>query len=165
MSSALRKINEGALDREGVSELSSRLGVGERHLTRLFVQHLGAAPIAIAQTRRAHFAKRLIEETRLPMAEIAFSSGFRSIRRFNASMKKCFDLTPTELRQRARAGDMGTATPARFVVRWSYRPPFDRAALRASKTASTGERSGLDRTRVRSESGNRNNPTPFLIHQ
>ncbi len=125
VSRALRKINEGALDREGVSELSIRLGVGERHLTRLFVQHLGAAPIAIAQTRRAHFAKRLIEETRLPMAEIAFSSGFRSIRRFNASMKKCFDLTPTELRQRARAGETGTATPARFVVRLSYRPPFD----------------------------------------
>ena len=125
VSRALREINEGALDREGVSELSGRLGVGERHLTRLFVEHLGAAPIAIAQTRRAHFAKRLIEETRLPMAEIAFSSGFGSIRRFNASVKNCFDLTPTELRGRVRSGKIRIATPARFVVRLSYRPPFD----------------------------------------
>src|ERR1700748_2488912 len=83
VSRALALIAEGALDGEAVDALAERLGVGERQLRRLFRQHLGASPIAVAQTRRVLFAKQLIVETTMPMAEIALAAGFGSTRRFN----------------------------------------------------------------------------------
>src|SRR5580704_7442676 len=73
VSRALRLIAEGGLEDGGVESLADRLGVGSRHLRRLFVQHLGATPSAVAQTRRLHFAKKLIDETSLPMSEIALA--------------------------------------------------------------------------------------------
>jgi AraC family transcriptional regulator of adaptative response / DNA-3-methyladenine glycosylase II len=128
VSRALRLIHDGALDREGVATLSRRLGIGERHLARLFAGHLGASPVAIAQTRRVHFARKLLEETDLPMTEVAYSSGFASIRRFNTAVGNRFGATPTQLRRQAPArreepagGDM--------VLRLPYRPPLDWNAL------------------------------------
>jgi AraC family transcriptional regulator of adaptative response / DNA-3-methyladenine glycosylase II len=75
VSRALTLIGEGALHGEAVDALAERLGIGERQLRRLFRQHLGASPIAVAQTRRAHFAKQLIVETTMPMAEVALAAG------------------------------------------------------------------------------------------
>src|ERR1700689_3368186 len=83
VSRALSLIEMGALDEAGVEARAPRLGVGEPPLRRLFRQHLGASPVAIAQTRRVLLAKQLIHETSLPMAEVAMASGFNSIRRFN----------------------------------------------------------------------------------
>ena len=83
VSRALRLIGEGALDSDSVSTLGDRLGVTSRHLSRLFKTHLGASPVAVAQTRRLQFAKKLIDETHLPMTEIAYASGYGSVRRFN----------------------------------------------------------------------------------
>src|SRR6185312_10542337 len=80
---ALRLIHEGALDEGSVETLATRVGIGPRHLHRLFLQHVGASPIAVAQTRRLHFAKRLLDETDLPMTEVALAAGFGSLRRFN----------------------------------------------------------------------------------
>jgi AraC family transcriptional regulator, regulatory protein of adaptative response / DNA-3-methyladenine glycosylase II len=122
VSRALRLIGEGALDREGVEQLADRLGVTARHLRRLFVQHLGATPIEVALTRRVHFAKKLIDETPLPIAQIAFASGFGSLRRFNGEIRKTFSRTPTELRKLARR-HTGNADCYRF--RLAYRPPYD----------------------------------------
>src|SRR6516225_7125235 len=104
VSRALALIAEGALDDEAVDGLAGRLGVGERQLRRLFKQHLGASPLAVAQTRRVLFAKQLIVETAMPMAEIALASGFGSIRRFNATFQALYQRPPRELR-RARTGD------------------------------------------------------------
>jgi AraC family transcriptional regulator of adaptative response / DNA-3-methyladenine glycosylase II len=93
VSRALRLIAESGLADGGVEGLADRLGVGARHLRRLFIQHLGAPPSAVAQTRRLHFAKKLIDETSLPMGEVALSSGFgKSIsahqRRFAACLAR-----------------------------------------------------------------------------
>src|ERR1700692_2302124 len=101
VSRALRLIGESGLEDGGVEVLAERLGVGSRHLRRLFLKHLGAAPIAVAQTRRLHFAKKLIDETRLPLNQVAFASGFGSIRRFNATFQKTYGRTPAQLRGRA----------------------------------------------------------------
>src|SRR6202007_1337717 len=90
VSRALRLIGESGVEDGGVESLAERLGVGSRHLRRLFVRHLGATPIAVAQTRRLHFAKKLIDETNLPMNEIAIASGFGSVRRFNAGVHKVY---------------------------------------------------------------------------
>src|SRR6266481_5701779 len=80
VSRALRLIAESGLEDGGVEGLADRLGVGSRHLRRLFVRHLGATPSAVAHTRRLHFAKKLIDETRLPMGEVALAAGFGCVR-------------------------------------------------------------------------------------
>ena len=115
-------IEAGALDDGDVESLADRLGVGERHLRRLFLKHLGASPISVAQTRRVHIAKQLIHETTLPMTEIALAAGFGSVRRFNETMLALFGRPPTELRRIAGAGRGGHAG---ITLSLGYRPPFD----------------------------------------
>lgn len=92
VSRALALIADGALDRDdaNVAKLCDRLGVGERQLRRLFLQHLGASPIAVAQTRRVLFTKQLLHETRMPMTEVALAAGFGSVRRFNEVFRDLF---------------------------------------------------------------------------
>src|SRR5580693_9045968 len=99
VSRALRLIAEGALDNGNVEQLAGRVGLGSRHLRRLFVEHLGASPVRIAITRRVHFARNLIEETNLPITELAAYAGFRSIRQFNHAMRTTTGESPTQLRR------------------------------------------------------------------
>src|SRR5215472_10478115 len=99
VSRALRLIGESGLEEGGVEGLAERLGVGSRHLRRLFLRHLGATPSAAAQTRRLHFAKNLIDETSLPMAQVALSAGFGCVRRFNAAIQATYRRTPTQIRR------------------------------------------------------------------
>jgi len=101
---ALRLIEGGALDEAHVELLAERLGITDRHLRRLFAEHLGASPHAVARTRRIHFARRLIDETRLPFGEIALSAGFANVRRFNHAVRATFGRPPRELRRRASPG-------------------------------------------------------------
>src|SRR5271155_2959192 len=108
VSRALKLIGESALDDADVETLAGRLGIGSRHLRRLFLRFLGATPVAVAQTRRVHFAKKLIDETRLPMTQVAMASGFGSIRRFNATFQKLYGRTPGELRLANRQHVNGT---------------------------------------------------------
>ena len=95
---ALRLIDDGALDDASVNHLATRVGVGARHLDRLFLQYVGASPIAVAQTRRLHFAKHLLDETDLPITQIALAAGFGSIRRFNTAFRETYARAPRELR-------------------------------------------------------------------
>jgi AraC family transcriptional regulator of adaptative response / DNA-3-methyladenine glycosylase II len=120
VSRALRLIDAGALDAGSIEDLAGRLGLGERHLRRLFQQHLGASPVAVAQTRRVLFAKKLIDETGLSMTEIAFASGFSSIRRFNDAMRKTYARSPRDMR-RVRAEQVGTTG---LELKLSFRPPL-----------------------------------------
>ena len=123
VSRALRLIGEGALDGAGVDDLAGRLGIGARHLRRLFLEHLGASPVAIAQTRRLLFAKKLLDETHLPMAEVAFAAGFSSVRRFNEALRRSYGRTPRELRRRAATEARAGADRA-LVLHLAYRPPY-----------------------------------------
>ena len=107
VSRGLRLIAAGALDSSGVEGLASRLGIGERHLRRLFLEHLGASPVAVAQTQRVHFAKKLIDETRLPMGEVALAAGFSSVCRFNDAIRKSYGRAPRELRRPAAGASDG----------------------------------------------------------
>lgn len=126
VSRGLRLIGDGALDRDSVDRLADRLGVTARHLRRLFVQHLGANPIQVALTRRVHFAKKLLDETSLPVAQIALAAGFGSLRRFNGEMRRAFSRTPTELRKRPRARSIEDGC---YRFRLAYRPPYDWAQV------------------------------------
>lgn len=129
VSRALRLMAEGALDERGIEGLAERLGVSSRHLHRLFRLHLGASPGAVAQTRRLHFAKQLISDTNLPMFRVALASGFRSVRRFNDSIRRLYGQTPSELR-RLRPVAL-RARPDEYVFRLPYRPPYDWESLLA----------------------------------
>ena len=126
VSRALALIEGGALDGDDVDALAARLGVGERQLRRLFRQHLGASPVSVAQTRRVLLAKQLIQETRLPMGEVALAAGFGSVRRFNETFQQLFGRPPGELR-RSRQADVPAAEG--IVVRLPYRPPYDWDAI------------------------------------
>ncbi|HEY6455600.1 MAG TPA: AlkA N-terminal domain-containing protein [Steroidobacteraceae bacterium] len=125
---ALALIELGALDSGNVDALAERLGVGERHMRRLFRQHLGASPIGVAQTRRILLAKQLIHETRLPMTEIAFAAGFGSIRRFNETFRTLFGRPPGALR-RLGGPDVAVADQGEFSLLLRYKPPYDWSAM------------------------------------
>ena len=120
----LRLIAEGALDDGDVERLAERLGVTGRHLRRLFTQHLGASPVAVAHTQRLHLAKRLIDETSMTMSDIAVTAGFGSTRRFNDAFKRTYQKTPRELRRRGK-----TAIGSGLTVQLPYRQPFDSEKL------------------------------------
>ncbi len=99
MHRAMRLIRDGALDRATVDELADRLGIGPRHLDRLFQKHIGASPLQVARTIRVQRAKRLLDQTRLPMTDVAFRAGFTSLRRFNAVFAQVYGRPPTSLRR------------------------------------------------------------------
>jgi AraC family transcriptional regulator of adaptative response / DNA-3-methyladenine glycosylase II len=153
---ALRLINDGALDEDSVDTLAGRLGIGPRHLLRLFGRHVGASPIAVAQTRRLHFAVCLLEETNLPITQIAMAAGFGSCRRFNDAFRSTYRRAPRELRRARRRG--GAPNSEQVVLRLAYRPPYDWNHMRdflATRAVAGVERvdeRGYART-VRCESG------------
>jgi AraC family transcriptional regulator of adaptative response / DNA-3-methyladenine glycosylase II len=120
---ALRLISETGLERGGVEALAQHLGVGSRHLRRLFLRHLGATPIAVAQTHRLQFAKRLIDETNLCMGQIAVASGFGSVRRFNGTIRKVYRRTPTQIRSTAR--QKPCEPEDQYLFHLNFRPPYD----------------------------------------
>ncbi len=129
---AMRAIDDGVIDREGVPGLASRLAVSTRHLTRLLNSEVGASPVALARARRARAARVLIETTDVPFSDVAFASGFESIRQFNDTIRAVFASSPTELRGRRgstalngedRTADMG------IDLRMPYRAPFHAAHL------------------------------------
>ncbi len=135
VSRALNLIEAGALDEGDVDALAARLGVGERHLRRLFRQHLGAAPVSVAQTRRVLLAKALIHQTDLPMAEVAMASGFGSVRRFNETFQALYGRPPSALRARAeRPWDARSNEGVRLSL--PYRPPYEVEAMLAALKAS-----------------------------
>lgn len=122
VSRALALIDLRALDASDLRDLARRLGVGERHLRRLFHEHLGASPVAVAQTRRLLMARRLVRETGLSMSEVALASGFGSIRRFNEAFQTACGHPPSRLRRRP-AAEAGLADGV--TLRLAYRPPYD----------------------------------------
>ncbi len=129
VSRGLALIELGALDTADVDGLATRLGLrGERQLRRLFRTHLGASPIAVAQTRRILLAKQLVHETRLPMTEIAFAAGFGSIRRFNETFRTLYGRPPSQLR-RLGGADIPVADHGEFSLLLRYQPPYDWPAI------------------------------------
>ena len=129
---ALAMIEAGALDDGDLDRLADRLGVGARQLRRLFRQHLGASPIAVAQTRRVLLAKQLIHETQLPMAQVALASGFSSIRRFNETFAALYRRPPAALRRSRAPGIEAQGIDAQgdwIGLSLPYLPPYDWDAI------------------------------------
>jgi AraC family transcriptional regulator of adaptative response / DNA-3-methyladenine glycosylase II len=126
VSRALRLIAGGALDEGDVEGLAARVGLGGRQLRRLFARHLGASPADIARARRVHFARTLVDQTTLPLARVASSAGFGSVRQFNHAVRGTFGDSPTALRRRRR----GVPENGRgLVLKLPFRPPLAWTAL------------------------------------
>ncbi|MEZ5351495.1 MAG: Ada metal-binding domain-containing protein [Bryobacteraceae bacterium] len=117
---ALRLIDEGALDRGSVAALAGRLGIGDRHLRRLFRLYLGASPHQVAHARRILFARHLLSTTSLPVSGIALEAGFRSLRTFQEAFQKCFRCTPRQMRRNRSGHD-----PHAIVLHLGFSPPYE----------------------------------------
>jgi AraC family transcriptional regulator, regulatory protein of adaptative response / DNA-3-methyladenine glycosylase II len=132
VSRALKRIFDGN-GHESVEALAERLGLGSRHLRRLFAEHVGASPASLQRTHRVHFARRLLDETSLPVAEVAFAAGFESVRRFNDAIRATFHRAPRELRRESRpvAGAPAKSAAGAHAIRLTLpmRLPFDAASL------------------------------------
>jgi AraC family transcriptional regulator of adaptative response / DNA-3-methyladenine glycosylase II len=160
---AAARIAAGALDRDGLDDLAAELGVSGRHLRRCVERTLGAAPVALAQTRRLLTAKQLLTDTDLPVSQVALASGFNSLRRFNALFREQYRLAPTALRRRRSASvdadaasspsetENGAALPgtdASIVLSLAYRPPLHWSALHgylAGRATPGVEAAGMER--------------------
>lgn len=125
---AVRLVTAGALDESTEEQLAGHLGVSARHLRRLFAEHVGATPDAVARSRRAHFARRLLDETDLPVARVAFAAGFGSVRQMNRVVRDVFRHTPTQLRARRRQGHRLVADGG-LDLRLPSRAPFHWEAM------------------------------------
>lgn len=128
--SAFVHIQAGALNNLNVASLAAKFGLSERHFRRLIFSRLGVSPVQLAQTQRLLLAKQLLSETNLPIIEVAFSSGFSSLRRFNDLFKKRYRIPPSALRKEHRNKRPVRAND-RFICRLAYRPPFDWESLLA----------------------------------
>lgn len=129
---AVRLVTDGVVDREGVAGLSSRLGYSERQVHRTLVAELGAGPLRLSRTQRAHTARLLLETTDLPVTDVAFAAGFASLRQFNATVQEMYAATPTQLRATRR-----TTAPAAGTIelRLAHRAPADIAGALAFHAA------------------------------
>ncbi|MBI5069849.1 MAG: DNA-3-methyladenine glycosylase 2 family protein [Deltaproteobacteria bacterium] len=134
VAAAVSRIDAGALNEGSVEELAAGLGVTARHLRRALCGELGLSPVELAQSRRMALAKQLLQDTALPMAEVAFAAGFGSLRRFNALFRSRFGRPPSALR-RAHAEPEGGG----LWLRLDYRPPLDWEALLAFLAARATE--------------------------
>ncbi|MGW3174261.1 DNA-3-methyladenine glycosylase 2 family protein [Streptomyces sp. NPDC001153] len=134
---AMRLIADGVVDREGVAGLAARLGYSARQVQRQLTAELGAGPVALARAQRAHTARVLLQTTELPVTEIAFASGFASVRQFNDTVREVYASTPTGLRAAAPGGrgasrgrGVRRAAPgAGIPLRLAYRGPYQAAAV------------------------------------
>ena len=123
---AMRLIADGAVDRDGVGGLATRLGYSDRQLHRLLTAEVGAGAQSLARAQRAHTARVLIETTEMPFAEVAFAAGFASIRQFNDTVRAVFAATPRDLRTAAARRPRHEApAPGHLSLRLPVRPPFD----------------------------------------
>jgi AraC family transcriptional regulator, regulatory protein of adaptative response / DNA-3-methyladenine glycosylase II len=129
---AMRLIADGVVDREGVEGLAARTGYTSRHLGRMLQDRVGAGPLGLARSQRAHTARLLIETTPMAFGDVAFAAGFTSIRQFNETIRHVFGTTPSGLRDRRRgrspAAHDATGAPA-VTVRLAVRQPFDAARV------------------------------------
>ncbi|MBM3340718.1 MAG: helix-turn-helix domain-containing protein [Betaproteobacteria bacterium] len=120
-------IEDGIASGNGLAHIAAQLNVTDRHLRRVFEAQFGVAPVAFAQTQRLLLAKRLLTDTAMSATDVAFASGFQSLRRFNALFRERYRLSPSDLRKRAPR----VALRDDFAFELAYRPPLDWARLLA----------------------------------
>ncbi len=123
---AVAKIEAGALNDGDTEGLAAALGITSRHLRRAMTAELGVSPLEFALSRRVALARELLLGTSLPVTDIAFASGWNSLRRFNAAFRAHQGVAPSALRRARRSTSEDTV---RLTL--DYRPPLDWGSLLA----------------------------------
>jgi AraC family transcriptional regulator, regulatory protein of adaptative response / DNA-3-methyladenine glycosylase II len=118
------RLSSGALDERSLESLAAEIGLSSRQVRRIVVDRFGVTPIEIAQTQRLLFAKKLLQETRLPITQLAFAAGFQSVRRFNAAFRDRYGMPPSAIRRDASEAE-AVDEDGTIVLRLAYRPPYD----------------------------------------
>ncbi|MFN3650546.1 MAG: AlkA N-terminal domain-containing protein [Armatimonadota bacterium] len=113
----------------GLEEVAAQFGLSARQVRRIIQREFGVSPIELLQSRRLLLAKQLLTETDLPVTEVAFASGFASVRRFNAAFSARYRMSPTRLRREAAGAGARESTQETLTLRMGYRPPFDWGSL------------------------------------
>lgn len=122
----VQRLEEGAIDEtESLEEVASQFNLSLRQLRRIVHKELGVSPLELRQTRRLLLAKQLLTETSLPITEIAYASGFTSLRRFNDVFSRCYRMSPGRLRKTAGTDDIALSLTSTSMLELSYRPPYD----------------------------------------
>src|SRR4051812_20916802 len=120
------RLQEGGLDeKSGLEEIAAQFELSSRQIRRIVQKELGVPPIQLLQTRRLLLAKQLLTETALPITEVAFASGFSSLRRFNDAFDRRYGMPPTGLRRKASGGAVSLADGQPLTLQLAYRPPYD----------------------------------------
>lgn len=125
---AMRLIADGVVDRDGVAGLAGKLGYSERQVHRTLTEEVGAGPLRLARSQRAHTARTLLETTAMPVTEIAFAAGFTSIRQFNDTVREIYAASPSELRATSRRHERSRVAGA-IDLRLAYRAPAHLAGV------------------------------------
>jgi AraC family transcriptional regulator of adaptative response / DNA-3-methyladenine glycosylase II len=122
----VQRIEEGMVDDNiNLAQIADQFGLSSRQIRRVIQKELGVSPIELIQTRRLLLAKHLLTETTLPIIQVAFASGFGSLRRFNTAFSTCYGMPPTKLRKALIGKGEKQPTPATITLQLSYRPPYD----------------------------------------
>jgi AraC family transcriptional regulator, regulatory protein of adaptative response / DNA-3-methyladenine glycosylase II len=122
----VQRLEEGTLDEKaGLEEIAGQFELSSRQIRRIIQKELGVPPIQLLLTRRLLLAKQLLTETTLPITEVAFASGFASLRRFNDAFNRRYRMPPTRLRKKATDGLAALADGQTSTLQLSYRPPYD----------------------------------------
>lgn len=126
----VHRMDEGLVaEGAGLEEIAAQFSLSSRQLRRIVQQELGVSPIELIQTRRLLLAKQLLTDTRLPVIEIAFASGFSSLRRFNDAFSRHYRMPPTRLRKEAAAHPGTPRATDTSTLQLGYRPPYDWEAM------------------------------------
>ncbi len=134
---AMRLINDGVINRDGVEGLAARLGYSSRQLNRILSHELGAGPLSLARASRAQTARTLLVSTTMKVADIAFAAGFSSVRQFNETIGEVFAMTPSALRATARhhrSPPQAAVSSTALTLNLPYREPFDPGVFRSSRS-------------------------------
>ena len=122
----VQRIEEGIIgDQAGLEDIAAQFELSSRQIRRIIQAELGVSPIELIQTRRLLLAKQLLTETRLPVTEVAYASGFSSLRRFNDAFSRQYRMPPTRLRKEAHAPHGVVEVGETSVLQLTYRPPYD----------------------------------------
>jgi AraC family transcriptional regulator of adaptative response / DNA-3-methyladenine glycosylase II len=152
---AMRLIADGVVEREGVPGLAARLGYTPRHITRVLTAELGAGPLALARAHRAQVARSLLTSTDLPAADVAYASGFGSIRQFNDTIRAVYERSPSELRRLAQRRTVGRPAHARADASANVHSARATAGPLTAAHDEPGRREPLDREAADREAGHR----------
>jgi AraC family transcriptional regulator, regulatory protein of adaptative response / DNA-3-methyladenine glycosylase II len=122
----VQRLEDGTIGNDaGLEAIADQFELSSRQIRRIIQKELGVPPIQLLLTRRLLLAKQLLTETTLAVTEVAFASGFSSLRRFNDAFNSRYGLSPSRLRRKADGEGATAGSGETSSLQLAYRPPYD----------------------------------------